>query len=63
MCGEWCTDWYDSGPNDSQKDSYRVVRGGCWGHASKDCQSAERNGLWPSGRARNLGFRPCFSLL
>jgi formylglycine-generating enzyme required for sulfatase activity len=63
---EWCSDWYapdyyrdspvkdPAGPDDS---TARVVRGGSWYAHGWRCRAARRNGLAPTGRHNDLGFR------
>ena len=63
---EWCSDWYDSGsyrylpsnnPIGPSSGSYRVIRGGGWGHYTYDLRSTFRvNGNLYS-RGYELGFR------
>jgi len=61
---EWCSDWYGNYPGGSVTDpqgsssgSYRVVRGGSWGHDGRLCRSAFRNGDYPSAGSFSIGFR------
>ena len=67
---EWCLDWYGSyatgavtDPVGSASGSYRVVRGGDYGHDAQCCRSASRMGDISSGRNYSfmLGFRLCCS--
>jgi len=67
---EWCSDWhgeYPSGavtdPTGASTGSYRVLRGGGWRYVAALCRSANRNGLGPSGRNDDLGFRLALSSL
>ncbi len=63
---EWCQDWYAdllpggsvSDPRGPNTGSYRVDRGGGWGHYSWRCRSACRDNDWPVLRHYALGFRP-----
>ena len=62
---EWCSDWYDENyyknspeqnPQGASSGSYRVLRGGCWGHGPGRVRSAFRDNWSPNNR--NLqGFR------
>ena len=61
---EWCSDWYGSYGNFSQKDpqgpssgSYRVRRGGSWNGNASFCRVTARNSNSPSSRNGNGGFR------
>lgn len=63
---EWCNDWYDENyysvssvhnPRGPADESTRSIRGGCWYLPTSDCRSAKRNGLDPSTRHFNIGFR------
>ncbi|TVS08568.1 MAG: formylglycine-generating enzyme family protein [Planctomycetaceae bacterium] len=63
---EWCADWYDAkyyanspvdDPPGPASGSYRVGRGGSWGHGAASCRSADRNWEGPVNRNGNLGFR------
>jgi formylglycine-generating enzyme required for sulfatase activity len=63
-----CSDWYGDYPNGAvsdpvgpRKGSVRVLRGGSWGLVAALCRSALRNGLVPSIRCRNYGFRLALS--
>ena len=40
----------------------RVVRGGSWGNAARDCRFAFRYWDWPGRRFRRYGFRVCLVL-
>ncbi len=60
---EWCRDWYGDyggdatdpkGPNDGWK---RVYRGGGCDRRARYCRVAGRDGVEPSSRRINLGFR------
>ncbi|MDR1153833.1 MAG: SUMF1/EgtB/PvdO family nonheme iron enzyme [Bacteroidales bacterium] len=65
---EWCLDCHSSyasspvtDPVGAATDSYRVIRGGYWGHYAQDCRSAYRNNIeLPDGRYGSLGFRVVF---
>jgi len=48
--GEWCLDYYDSY-------SSRVLRGGSWYCAARDCRSADRGSYDPANGASYVGFR------
>ena len=62
---EWCWDWYDenyssnpsSNPDGAISGYYRVLRGGSWDYDGRGLRSAFRNGIGPSGRSNDLGFR------
>ena len=61
---EWCQDWYGGYPSVAVTDptgastgSLRVFRGGGWHGPAEFCRSAARNGLSPSYRSHNDGFR------
>lgn len=62
---EWCWDWYDSYPSESQTDprgpawgSYRVFRGGSWFFYEFVARSAHREYFKPDFRDnRGVGFR------
>lgn len=69
---EWCQDRFEDCPIDpnassmTRRDPYpscvttsglRVVRGGSWSDAASHCQSAVREGIIPSIRSDNVGFR------
>lgn len=61
---EWCADWYakklpgGEDPVGPSIGTYRVVRGGCWGHQSADCRSACRSWSYgPDFHCDFLGFR------
>jgi formylglycine-generating enzyme required for sulfatase activity len=63
---EWCQDWYGDYPSGSTTDptgaasgSYRVNRGGSWGHGAGYCRSARRYRYYPSYRSSGYGFRVC----
>jgi len=68
---EWCLDhWhenYDGAPNDgtawvtSDKNQYRVIRGGSWIDEPKYCRSAYRNGVAPTNNLLTIGFRVAVS--
>jgi len=68
---EWCRDWYDSGyynkniitdPENTQGDSNRVLRGGCWDHPPVYFRSAERARFDTDSRYNNSGFRVVLSV-
>jgi formylglycine-generating enzyme required for sulfatase activity len=63
---EWCWDAYDADfykqssledPRGPTEATYRVIRGGCWGSAQRDCRSASRGWSVPARRNDLLGFR------
>ena len=41
----------------SKEAAFRVLRGGSWGNAARDCRSAFRNGRRPGYRNGHVGFR------
>ena len=61
---EWCQDWYGGYPegpmNDPQGSEighYRVLRGGAWSNAAKDCRASKRNGATQDNHTSHCGFR------
>lgn len=48
---EWCSDLY------SKDGSYRVLRGGSWGHGARDCRASFRRANRPSRRWNGCGLR------
>ncbi len=69
---EWFEDVYESGfypkseaakknPVCKSGSELRVVRGGSWGGGAGYCRSDFRDGIRPSDRGSNLGFRPAWS--
>jgi len=60
---EWCSDWYGgklaggADPAGPVGGSNRVFRGGGWWFNPVYCRSAYRNGIDPSTRSGDLGFR------
>ena len=65
---EWCGDWYDedyyqtaeakTNPTGPTSGSYRVLRGGCWGHDGASIfRGACRNRYDPDYRDDYMGFR------
>lgn len=63
---EWCADWYgedyysvsaSDDPQGPAAGSKRVNRGGSWASAAALARSANRSGVVPSSRDRNIGFR------
>ena len=61
---EWVWDWYDTSSVDNVVDKggpaqgqVRVLRGGSFGGDPSNLRSALRDGYWPTGRLRSLGFR------
>ncbi|MDR2516605.1 MAG: formylglycine-generating enzyme family protein [Spirochaetaceae bacterium] len=69
---EWCGDWYgnygnygngvQTDPSGPSSGFGRVLRGGCWRFEARRVRSAYRNGLAPSYRRQDLGFRLVRSL-
>ena len=66
---EWCADWYSDYPEEFQKNpksllkgSYRVDRGGSWGHSAGGSRVAYRYGNKPNNYYNYLGFRLVSSL-
>ena len=54
---EWCEDWYDGAyyakspevdPKGPSSGEYRVLRGGAWDQAGRNCTSSHRTGLAPN---------------
>ena len=63
---EWCSDWYDedyygnspqNNPQGPASGSFRVGRGGSWGHIAIGCRSAYRDDDALDYRSDALGFR------
>ena len=61
---EWCSDWYDSYSSAAQTDptgpstgSYRVRRGGSWGHSATYCRVAHRSLCPPALVNGDTGLR------
>ncbi|MDX9870037.1 MAG: SUMF1/EgtB/PvdO family nonheme iron enzyme [Candidatus Cloacimonadales bacterium] len=63
---EWCWDWYSSSyyssspannPTGPSSGSYRVDRGGSWGHNGHDCRVARRSRNSPGNSRHYLGLR------
>lgn len=61
---EWCSDRYGDYPSGHVTDptgassgKYRVCRGGSWYSTPRYCRSANRHGLTPDLRYRDIGFR------
>jgi len=61
---EWCWDWYSSYSENSQTDpkgaslgTFRICRGGDWNFKANYARSVTRQGLLPSSRGVNIGFR------
>ncbi len=63
---EWCNDWYSStfyactqydNPHGPSGGTYRVVRGGSWGHDTSDLRCAHRGGSSPANLYLVFGFR------
>jgi len=70
---EWCRDWYDSNyyeacrakgvvenPDNQEKSSSRVLRGGSWYSLARNCRSADRSSGTPVDRLSHVGFRLVF---
>ena len=65
---EWCADWYEPHSRKEQIDpvgpsagNTKVVRGGCWKSAARQCRSAFRTSFGPDTRNDMVGFRLCVS--
>ena len=65
---EWCADWYEPHSRKEQTDptgpsagDLKVVRGGCWKSAARQCRSAFRTPFGPDTRSDMVGFRLCVS--
>ena len=63
---EWCNDWYafdyyknspSNNPQGPSSGSYRVLRGGSWGHGAIDCRVAFRSCYIPAFRNSIIGLR------
>ena len=60
---EWCWDWYGgnvgtgANPRGPASGSFRVFRGGSWGHDDLGCESAYRSNDDPGDRSSSVGFR------
>lgn len=67
---EWCADWYDpayylecstnevtDNPECAAVGTARVLRGGSWNRAARDCRTAYRFGYAPRYRDYDAGFR------
>jgi formylglycine-generating enzyme required for sulfatase activity len=63
---QWCQDWFEGDyhgkspaedPGGPTKGTYRVLRGGCWGHSRFDCRSPRRAADIPDARYGTCGFR------
>ena len=61
---EWCYDWYGPYSTGSQTDprgpdagTYRVVRGGSWGHNARNCRVTKRFSITPTISNYFFGFR------
>lgn len=63
---EWCSDWYDaeyysSSPSNNPKGpssgTYRVIRGGSWGHYDRFCRFSYRGRESAENKGIRLGFR------
>lgn len=64
---EWCEDWwhgdYTGAPTDGSAwilnpdEPFRILRGGSWDHYAQYCRSALRDGVSPSMRDADVGFR------
>ena len=71
---EWCEDFFGNYPaaneiaNDPLNDTpgfsaVRVVRGGCWNYAARQCRSAFRRSEDPGRETDMIGFRICMDNL
>ena len=62
---EWCQDWWSDSllggiaidPQGPATGFNRVIRGGAWSSAARDCRSAARSSYRPDVRAGYFGFR------
>ena len=61
---EWCEDVYEkyaagpvTDPSGPQRGASRVIRGGSWNAAPRDCRCAARGRYSPRYRGRDIGFR------
>src|SRR5205814_5198255 len=60
---EWCRDWYrdtlrgGTDPEQTERASHRVVRGGGWDYDGGSCRSADRAWDDPANRNFHVGFR------
>ena len=62
---EWCSDIYSpdypkdeaTDPTGPSEGTYRVIRGGSWGHFATSCRCAARNSAPPSYQLKETGFR------
>ena len=63
---EWVQDWYDEGyyrrsprnnPRGADSGTIRVLRGGSWANTPANLRASDRNGLDPSHRYADDGFR------
>jgi formylglycine-generating enzyme required for sulfatase activity len=72
---DWCNDWYDAdyyddypagswppNPTGPASGTYRVQRGGSWGHSLYACRSAARSFVMPGLRGNCYGFRCAMGL-
>ena len=65
---EWCEDGYASYPDGPVTDplgegEVKVIRGGCWNYAPRQCRSAFRNRMAADSHNGMIGFRVCCSEL
>ena len=71
---EWCQDWYDKNyyekckkegtvvnPQGPDRGTYRVIRGGSWGHDPESCRGTSRDCWPPEDRDSDVGFRLAWS--
>ncbi|MEI7826080.1 MAG: SUMF1/EgtB/PvdO family nonheme iron enzyme [Chlorobiaceae bacterium] len=71
---EWCSDWYKdsyyeecklngtvTNPDNQEKGSDRVIRGGSWNYSAEYCRSAYRYNFTPVSRSSIVGFRLAFT--
>ncbi len=61
---EWVNDWMgkyslsaQTNPTGPSSGSYRVVRGGSWGHDAWNCRVSNRSDNNPDRRGSGIGFR------
>ena len=62
---EWCHDWHkkeyaitdEPDPHGPGKTKNRILRGGSWSSAGRDCRSADRHDYAPGFEGHRVGFR------
>jgi len=61
---EWCRDWYgaysagaQTNPTGPATGTYRVIRGGAWGHITNGVRSSDRGVFTPGSTSNDIGFR------